>query len=65
MNDIRDIYARAAAEQGFPFVSLYDLFGDYCRDKGVALDSLLADGLHPTDRGFDVMFELLTEAFGV
>ena len=65
MNDIRDIYARAAAEKGFPFVSLYDLFGDYCKNNNVELNSLLADGLHPNDRGFDVMFEILTETFGV
>ena len=65
MNDIRDAYARAAAEYGFAFVSLYDLFGDYCKNNNIALESLLADGLHPNDRGFDVIFALLCEEFGV
>ena len=65
MNDVRDMYKRASDECGFAFVSLYDLFSAYCADNGVELDSLLGDGLHPNDRGYDVMFGLITGAFEV
>ena len=31
----------------------------YCDENGVTVDSLLADGRHPNDRGYDVMYSLL------
>ena len=65
MDDINNFYKRAAAICGFAFVSMYDLFGDYCKNNNIALDSLLADGLHPNDHGFDVMFSLLATEFDV
>ena len=37
----------------------------YCRENSIALDSLLADGLHPNDEGYRVMFSLLKEALSV
>jgi lysophospholipase L1-like esterase len=65
MNDINDLYKKAAAEKSFAFVSMYDLFTDYCHQNAVTVDELLSDGLHPNAQGFDVMLALLKEAFGV
>ncbi len=60
MDDINAIYKAASEKLGFPLISMYELFSAYCDKKGIAVDSLLSDGLHPNDRGYDVMFDLLT-----
>ena len=65
MNDIDELYKLAWNELKFPFISMYDLFNDYCTANARTVDSLLMDGLHPSDEGYDVMLRLLTEAFGV
>ena len=56
---------RQSVTKAFAFVSLYELFSWYCADNGVELDSLLADGLHPNNNGYDVMYSLLVKAFEV
>ena len=65
MDDVNAMYKRASGECGFAFVSLYELFSGYCADNGVELDLLLADGLHPNNNGYDVMFSLITKAIEV
>lgn len=65
MNDICDLYTKAAAECGFVLIRMYDLFLQYCKEKGITVDSLLCDGLHPNDAGYDVMYELLLEELGL
>ena len=65
MNDVNDMYARAAAERGFAFISLYNGVLDYCARKSIAPDVLLADGLHPNDRGHAVMFRLIMAETGL
>lgn len=65
MNDVRDLYVKAAAAYGFPLICMYDLFTDYCEQNGIFLDSLLADGLHPNDTGYDVMYTLLMKEIGL
>ena len=65
MEDINEIYKAASDKLGFPFISMYELFSAYCDKNGIAVDSLLCDGLHPNDNGYDVMFELLTEELRV
>lgn len=59
MDDINAIYKKAAEKLGFPLISLYDLFTEYCESNNVTIDSLLSDGLHPNDRGYDVMFDII------
>ena len=65
MNDINDIYKRASAQAGFSLVSLYDLFSEYIQEKGITVDALLTDGLHPNDDGYQIMYQLLVKAFAV
>lgn len=65
MNDIQDLYTKAAAERGFPLIRLYALFQHDCETRGIPFESLLADGLHPNDTGYDVMFRLLLEEMGL
>ena len=65
MNDVSDVYLKASFEEGFPFISLYNAFIGYCEDKGVTVDSLLSDGLHPNDKGYDVMLSLIERELGL
>lgn len=65
MDDINALYTKAAEECGFPLISMYSAFLAYCEGNGIQFDSLLADGLHPNDEGFAVMFRLLLEELGI
>ncbi len=65
MSDINNLYMKASIACDFPFISMYSLFLEYCEQKGITLDSLLADGLHPNDKGYDIMFKLLLGEFGI
>ncbi len=65
MCDINDLYLKASLEYGFPFISMYLQFSEYCDLKGITVDSLLADGLHPNDNGHDVMFKLILKELGI
>ena len=65
MNDINDIYKRAAETEGFPIISMYDLFLGYCIDGGIDFETLLKDGLHPNDEGYEIMFHLMKQALGI
>ena len=65
MNDIRDLYMKASVERGFALVDLYTAFLRDCEARGVTVDSLLKDGLHPNDAGYDVMFRLMLDGLGL
>ena len=65
MNDINDIYMKASADFGFPFVSMYNAFLEYCELGKIEIDSLLCDGLHPNDAGYDAMFSLIMRELGL
>ena len=65
MNDVHDMYLKASLELGFPFISMYNAFCDYCKKENVTVDSLLGDGLHPNDKGYDVMLSLIENELGL
>lgn len=65
MNDVNEAYKKAQKEKNFPFVSLYDLFGDYVAENKLDMDTLMYDGLHPNDDGYRVMYDILINEFGV
>ncbi len=65
MNDINDLYLKSTFENKVPFISLYSLFLEYCEIKGIGVDSLLADGLHPNDEGYTVMYRLIMKELGL
>lgn len=65
MNDVQDLYQKASFSCGFPLIRMYSLFLNECRQQDICVDDLLADGLHPNDRGHEVMFRLLLEEIGV
>lgn len=65
MNDVNDLYMKASVECGFPLISMYSAFYEYCETKGISVDSLLVDGLHPNDKGYEVIFKLMLKELGI
>lgn len=65
MNDLNDLYMKASVVSGFPFISMYSQFLEYCELKDISVDSLLADGLHPNDKGHEVIFKLMLKELGL
>ncbi len=65
MCDINDTYKRAEEIYDFPFISLYDMMRDYCKTTETPLEALLDDGLHPNNRGHEVIFELMKKALNI
>ncbi len=65
MNDIHDLYMKASVERGFAPVDLYTAFLRDCEARGVTVDSLLKDGLHPNDAGYDVMLWFMLDELGL
>lgn len=64
MEDIDHSVMRLAGENNMEYISVYKLFIEYCQNRGVEIDTLLFDGLHPNDNGYDVMFYLICNALG-
>ena len=65
MCDLNALYLKAACNLKIEYVSLYDLLFSYCREKGITVDSLLSDGLHPNDSGHLAVFKLIIMALGL
>lgn len=65
MEDIHNVLRNVSCENKIPFISVYNLFIDYCSNKGIQIDTLLPDGLHPNDEGYKVMFQLISNAMGI
>ncbi len=59
MDDINRIYKAAQEKAGFLFISLYDAFTEYLKERNEKIDEYLKDGLHPNDKGYKAIFELL------
>lgn len=64
MEDVDHIIMKIASEKAMEYISIYKLFIEYCKSKNITIDSLLKDGLHPNDDGYDVMFYLICTALG-
>lgn len=65
MNHITDLYVKASFECGFPLITLYPLFAEYCSLKGISYELLLKDGLHPNDEGYRVMYRIIMKELGI
>lgn len=65
MEDVHNVLRNVSCENKIPFISVYNLFIEYCSNKGITIDSLLSDGLHPNDDGYQVMFQLISNAMGI
>jgi lysophospholipase L1-like esterase len=64
MEDVDHYIMKATADLGIEYISVYKLFIEYCQNRNITINSLLSDGLHPNDAGYDVMFYLICNALG-
>ena len=66
MEDIDHVVMKVSAYYQQEYISVYKRFIEHCRNTGVTIDSLLTvGGLHPTDAGYVVMFEIICNALGI
>lgn len=65
MEDVNNILRSVAYSCGVAFISVYDAFLEYCDIKGINVDTLLKDGLHPNDAGYEVMFKIICRHLGI
>lgn len=65
MEDVNNILKTVAYDCNVPFISVYDDFIDYCDSRDMDVDTLLSDGLHPNDDGYEVMFRIISKRLGI
>jgi lysophospholipase L1-like esterase len=65
MEDVNTILRSVAYSCGVAFISVHDQFVEYCDNKDIDIDTLLGDGLHPNDDGYEVMFKIICRNLGV
>ena len=65
MEDVEHAIRFVTEKRGVPFLNLYRKFIEYCDLHNVTIDSLLLDGLHPNDTGYDVIFDIITNTFDI
>ena len=56
---------KAVNERNMAHISNYDAFLKYMEYTGRSISELLADGLHPNDLGYDIMFQNIVRSLGV
>lgn len=64
MEDIDNLYNYVNNTLNVGYISIYKHFLNYCREHNIEIDTLLADGLHPNDEGYKLMFEIILENLG-
>lgn len=64
MEDVNNLLCNFSNNYNLWFVSLYNEVNKYLRNTGTSLNSILGDGLHPNDEGYNLMYELLLENLG-
>ena len=65
MEDVNHSIAKICAKNNMEYVNVYQKFIDYCWYTNKTIDSLLTDGLHPNDEGYDVMFKIICGELGI
>lgn len=65
MDDVELAISDVASRRGLPYINNYDAFIRYAENTGVTIDSLLADGLHPNDLGYKVMYDNISREIGI
>ncbi|PGU29601.1 hypothetical protein COD66_23130 [Bacillus cereus] len=64
MDDINNKLVALAHEMQVPFINNYHFFVDYLTYTEKDINTLLADGLHPNDAGYDLMFKNIMKYLG-
>ena len=56
-----EVARRVAREEGAEMIDVQQAFVDHAKKRGVTVDSLLSDGMHPNDDGHRIEADLLRE----
>ena len=56
IKDLDKIINEISLERKQDYLSQYKLFKKYCEEHEILIDEILADGLHPNDRGYKLMY---------
>lgn len=64
MEDVASDVRAVAHDLEVPFISNHEFFNRYLLYTGVNIDSLLSDGLHPNDAGYDLMYRNIVQELG-
>ena len=64
MVDVANALSEISLRLNMEVISNYDYFIDYCTYTGTTLTSLLSDGLHPNDDGYEVMYKSIMKGIG-
>ena len=65
MEDVDHVVFLAADEIGMDYISNYKGFMNYCDLKDTDIDTLIPDGVHPNDAGYDVMLKNIANELGI
>ena len=65
MEDVDAAIRAFAYRNNIEYISMYNMFSDYCCMTKTKIETMLADNLHPNDNGYNVMFYLVCKALGV
>ena len=65
LEDIDMIMQKVAMAKAVRYISIYQLMCDYCLYSGTAIDDLLADGIHPNDNGYEIVFKMLCKSLSI
>ena len=65
MEDVSNVTMKVASELGVQFIPVYEDFLDYCDMTETTIDSLLTDGQHPNDNGYELLFKIITKHLGL
>lgn len=65
MWDVRNAIELTAKKYEIPFVDNYTAFLDYAEQHNIQLTDMLAEGLHPNDLGYKVMYENILKTLGL
>jgi lysophospholipase L1-like esterase len=65
MEDVDNIIRHVAINNGLKMISNYQHFIDYCDLKGITIESLFPDKLHPNDAGYLIMYKNITKELGL
>lgn len=65
MSDVANAIISTCNQLGIGYINNYQYILDYCRYRGVDLSTLLNDGLHPNDTGYQIMFESVMSAMNL
>jgi lysophospholipase L1-like esterase len=65
MEDINHLIMKFTTNNNIEYVDLYSNFIDYVETRGLDLESLYSDTLHPNDSGYDIIFYCICKGLGI